>query len=344
MTTINTIRLDFHSGLFLSDEERTWGLRQRLNSLEKMKQIIPLSLQKEQGIALRLATTGACSIGVGIARASKIKIHELYELKKEKHGKIPEFFLTVEEISNIVFDEMIKIKHRHIDELLFAKYGFSTRDFARGYYQSGNKKIEIKDKEVVKGASEIITWSKRSSNTSKIMGNMAIVAGYDPRDGFRIFHLSLARHRCEPVPFVFQIDGSGADIGEVTYSDYINRKALSKRKGSIDPVEAIVTMLEGFIRADRMCIGVGGWPNITYVNGREKDNMKKIKEIEDERAKLAAEIVDAWMSDLLSKKICYRLVEDIVFNDIDFETVHSNMWKKTSNPRRLSRYLRGHKV
>lgn len=344
MTTINAIRLDFYSGLLLSDEERTWHLKQRLYSLEKMKNILPPSFQEEQEVYLRMGTTGTCSVSVEMGRMAKIKINQLYEEEKEKRGEIPENFFTIEDISRIVFSSMVELKHKHIDQLLRATYGFGTKDFIRGYYKSGDKKIEIKDKAVLKDAGDIITWTKKNPNTNKIMGNMAIIAGYEPKDGFRIFHLSLARHSCEPVPFVFQIDGSGGDIAEVPYSDYINNKTLSYRKGDIEPVEAMVTMLEGFIRAKRMCIGVGGWPNITYINGREKDRKRKVRVIDDDRAKLASEIVDAWQKELLSKQTCYKLVEDLVFKEKDFEKVQSEMWKKASNERLLSRYLRGHKV
>ncbi|HPZ06744.1 MAG TPA: hypothetical protein PL110_01405 [Candidatus Eremiobacteraeota bacterium] len=343
MTTINAFRLDDYSGLIITDEERTWHLRQKLNSIEKIKSFVPSEIQRNYGIAARLTSTGVCSVGAELVRGTKIKFQKMYEEEIEKIGEIPEFFLTIEEMCHVIFDYMVELKHRHIDDLLISKYGFDTKDFTRGYFMSCNKKVEIKDKEVIKGAEEIITWSRRTPETNKVFGNMAIVAGYDPKDGFRMFHLSLAKGRFEPVPFIFRMDGSGRDITEIRYNDYVNRKTFRKRRGSIDPVEAMVMMLEGFLQCRRIVIGVGGWPNIVYINGREKDNMKKMKEFDDYRAKLASEIVDAYEAELLSRKVCYDLIEELIFNDGDFESVHMKMWKCAENPRILSRFLRGHK-
>ena len=344
MTTINALRLDCYSGLMICDEERTWHLRQKLNSIEKIKSIIPPVIQMEQGIVVRLGTTGTCSIGAEILRGCRIKLRNMYNEKTEKIGKKPDFFLTIEEISHIIFDYMIEVKHRHVDELLLAKYGFITKDFIRGYYMSGAKKIEIKDKEIVKGAEEMITWSKKSSELNKILGNGAIVAGYDSKEGFRIFHLSLSKGRIEPVPFIFRIDGSGRDVSEIRYNDYMDRKSLRKRREDLDPVEAMVMMLEAFVHCRRIAIGVGGWPDIIYINGREKDNGKKVKDIDDERAKLAAEIIDACCTgEFFSRKTCYELIEELLFNDADFESIHLKMWRTVANPGLLSRFLRGHK-
>jgi len=344
VTTINALRLNYYSGIIITDEERTWHLRQRLNSIEKMKSIVPADIENEYDIFIRLATTGTCSFGTELLRESKKKIRSLYEKELEKRGKKPEKFLTLEDISHLIYENMMKLKHRHIDELLVGKYGFNTGDYTRGYYMSGDKKIEIKDKEVLKGAEEIITWSKRTPETNKVFGNMAIVAGYEPQEGFRIFHMSIARNTCEPVPFIFQIDGSGADIAETTYNNYASNMTFSARRGDIDPLEALVMMLRGFLEARRICIEVGGWPNILYINAKEKSKKKKVREFDDNRAKLASEIVDSYMSGLISRGSCYSLIEELIFNDGDFETLHLKFWKSSKNPLVLSRFLRGHKM
>ena len=342
MTTINAFRFNHYSGILITDEERTWHLRQKLNSIEKLKPVVPSDIAEEYNIFVRLATTGTCSVGVEIERETRKKIRALYEKEVKKRGKKPEKFLTVEEISNIVYEEMVNLKHKHIDNLLMGKYGFNTKDYIRGYYMAGNEKIEIKDKEIIKDAQEMITWSKRVSQTTKIFGNMALVAGYEPQEGFRIFHLSLARNRCEPVPYIFKIDGSGADISENTYNLYASNMPFSKRRGDVEPLPVLVMMIKAFLDARRICIGVGGWPNILYINGNDKE--KKVKEFDDNRAKLATEIVDAYMAELISKKNCYSLIDELILNDGDFEKVHKKFWKFAKDPVVLSRFLRGHKV
>ncbi|RJR12124.1 hypothetical protein C4588_02645 [Candidatus Parcubacteria bacterium] len=344
MTVINAIRFDDMSGAMVSDEERTLDMKRTLCSIDKIKHIIPERIQKEYGLTARFGTTGTCSVGSELKYGLLKDIDELYEKEIERLGRKPDKFKTLEDIAFMAFEKLLELKHKHVNEILTTRYGFDTKDLIRGYYMAGDEKIDIKDKEIIKAAEDIVTFTRRSTETDRIFINLGIIAGLDEQKGFQIFHLSLLNHTCEPVQSLFKSDGSGQDVSNIDFIDYIRNKKLSEKRGRIDPVEGMIQTIEATLHCHKMNIGIGGYLEIVYFDGREKDHMKKMKQFDDNRSKLACEIVDAFSADLISKDLTFKLIEDLLFKEENFEKVHEAMMKKSPNQKKLKRYLRGYKV
>ncbi|HPZ09799.1 MAG TPA: hypothetical protein PL110_17000 [Candidatus Eremiobacteraeota bacterium] len=344
MTVINAIKFDEHSGAIISDEERTLNMERKLCSIDKIKHIIPLRIQKEYGLVARMGTTGTCSVGSEIKYALLKELDDMYDKEIERFGKKPEQFKSLEDVAYLVFDKMVEIKQRHVDELLKTRYGFDRRDLIRGFYMSNDTRIDIKDKDIIKEAEEILTWKKRTTETDRIFINIGVVAGWDSKEGFQIYHLSLMENTCESVHSIFQSDGSGQDLSNVNFIDFIRNKTLTERRTKIDHLDGLINAIKATNHCHKMNIGIGGYLEIVYFNGQEKDNLKKMKQFDDNRSKLATEIVDAFTAGFLNKELTYELMGDLILNDEDFKTVYERMMKGTTNFKKLSRYLRGYKI
>src|SRR4030042_3145446 len=116
------------------------------------------------------------------------------------------------------------MKRTHIDETLIGRYGFNSNDFCRGFYTKNGEKYEINDTDIIGKVEEMMTWKKRGEESKPIFLNAGIIAGFAPREGFQIYHMSLIEFFCEPVETIFLADGSGRDTCNIIMAEYIRSK------------------------------------------------------------------------------------------------------------------------
>jgi hypothetical protein len=263
---------------------------------------------------------------------------------KNRAGGKPDKFITIAEVAKLAYEVITNLKHTHIDQEMEGRYGFRTRDFIQGRYEAGEKKVEIKDGDLVKKLDEMITWKVRSKAGYSVFLNSGIIAGYEPREGFRIFHLSMIEHLCEPVQQIFQADGSGRDLANVVFTEYANTLRVPERRGDVDRVEGMMSMIAALNSAGRHDIGVGGYWNIICFDGRRKKNADKMWLINDHRAKLASEVVKAQTHGLIPRDKAGDLVEALVFEGAEFGTVEEGLLKAAKDARAMVRFLRGYPV
>ena len=109
-------------------------------------------------------------------------------------------------------------------------------------------------------------------------------------------------------------------------------------------MDGLYAIIDAVNMATNNNLGVGGYYNIIWFNGRAKDNMKKMVEINDHRSKLASEIVSALSEDFISQDTAFKLVDELIYKGKSYEQVNEQLFKKTRDPKRLSRFLRGYKV
>ncbi len=342
MTSINALRFDEYSGACIFDEERGWndeGLKPR--TVEKMKEVTPPGIVDETGLVAVYGNTGTSTIGDELRYSIRKRIVAAYEKAKSLAGGKPETFLTVDEVGALAFEVITELKHTHIDQEMLGRYGFKTADFIQGRFEAEGKKAEIKDKDLVNKLHEMITWKARSKEGYSVFLNSGIIAGYEPGEGFRICNLSMIEHLVEPVQQFFQADGSGRDMANVVFSDFCNACRARDRRGRIDRVEGIMAMIAALNTAGRHDIGVGGYWNIICFDGRRKKHADKMWMINDHRAKLASEIVEAETHGLIPRDKAYGLIENLVFEGASFHEVEDGFLSAAADATSLVRFLRG---
>ncbi len=345
MTTINALKFDDYIGVMVCDEQRSWGSEDlKIYCAYKIRPCVPPAIQKEYGLVAAYGNTGTSTIGDELKFNIKQRIQEEFDKEVERLGKKPKQFKTIEELGAVMFDVIVKMKHEHINQELKGKYGLTTKDFCRGFYLKDGQKIDIADKDVIRQVDDLLTWKSRGELGRAVFLNGGIFAGYEPREGFRIFHYSMIEMYWTPVQGIFVADGSGCDTVNLKMADFAARKSVPERRGNIDPVEGLYAIIDAVNMATNNNLGVGGYYNIICFNGRAKDNMKKMVEINDHRSKLASEIVSACDEDFISQDAAFKLLDDVIYQGKPYESVNDQLFKKTRDPKRLGRFLRGYKV
>jgi hypothetical protein len=344
MTSINAVRFDEYSGILICDEQRSWNDDKiKIFSSDKIKPVTPERVQREQGIAVCYGNTGTSSVGDELKFTIKKRIGQEYEKLVDKLEEIPKHFKTIEELAQIAFDTQIQMKREHIDETFLGRYGFNSYDFIAGSYEKEKERIEIKDKDIVNSVHDSLLWKNRTGEMTAIFLNAGIFAGYEPKEGFGIYSLSLIDFSSEPVQEIFLADGSGKDQCTVVFAEYASSKILPERRTNIDRVEGLITAIKAVNKASWHNIGVGGYYNIILIDGR-KPNMERLVEISDHRSKLAAEIVLSHTNEFISYADTASLIEQMIYGSETFEDTHEKFMKKVKDPKKLKRFLRGYRL
>ncbi|MCK5685818.1 hypothetical protein KAJ27_16920 [bacterium] len=345
MTTINALKFDEYSGICICDEQRGWNPENmRIMSSDKIRPVVPQYIQQEFGLSAAYGNTGSSSIGDEIKYKLARLIDQEYQrrLNLNKKKKLEEF-MTVREIAEMAYQLMIDIKHQNVSDEILSKFGFTEEEFIQGFYVREGEKYEIKEKDVIEKVYQHMTWEKRGKESMPVFLNAAIVAGYDEKEGFSIYHLSQIEQFSRSVDKFFVTDGSGRDPTNLVFSEYLETLPATGRN-SIDRVEGLFTAIAAVQYACRRSIGVGGYAHIKYIDGRQKDRSKMMIDIEDSRAKLASELVAAGKSGLISHDHVLEMLDNLVYKNKSTKSVNEMMWKKTKDVKKLHRLLRGYKI
>ncbi|MHC4601131.1 MAG: hypothetical protein ACYS47_19220 [Planctomycetota bacterium] len=343
MTSINAIRFDEYSGALCCDEQRHWNPeRMKVFAVDKIRPIVPPELVARYRLAASYGNTGASTVGEELRFRIGKRVATEYRDALERTGEPPATFLAMEDVARLAFEEQTALKHRHIDQQLEGRWGFRTADLCRGHYRHGEEKIEIGAQEVAEAAEVLTTWKERKGDARPVFGNSGIVAGYATADGFRIFHFSMAEGFWTPADALFLALGSGLDTANLVFADFASGH-VPEGSGGIDRLEGALTILSAVNHAAKSNLGVGGYFNITLIDGREEDPARIFREINDHRSKLASEIVQALDGNLLSRGTAGELIEGLLFGEETFESTLKTFHGSGKGAKKLRRFLRGYR-
>ncbi len=341
MTSINALRFDGDSGVLVCDEQRHWNPeRMKIFAVDKIRPVVPEDLSARYGLAACYGNTGTSTIGEELRATIRRRVAGRYESEVERQGDPPETFLSMEEMARLVFEVQAALKRTHVDEQMRGRYGFSTADLCRGWYLRGEEKVEIGSPDIGEGAELLATWKDRKGDARPVFGNSGILGGYAPEDGFRLFRFSMAEGYWTPVEAAFIALGSGLDAANMVFAAYASTQ-VPEGSGRIDPVEGCMVALSAVNAAARNNLGVGGYFNITLIDGRARRPARLLREINDHRSRLCSEVVRAQEADLVSRKAAESLIEGILFKEETFEEGLERFHGTARSPRRLRAFLRG---
>ncbi|MHC5038285.1 MAG: hypothetical protein ACYTHM_13300, partial [Planctomycetota bacterium] len=213
MTSINAMRLNFHAGLMVCDEARYWNPEWMIfYTPEKVRSVVRPDISQEQDTYFFLGTTGTSSVGDEIIDRVEKAISSRYDAAKKAEGRVPESFLGTREIADLAFEVVTEIKRTHVDDFLKGRFGFTTEDLVRGSYRKGSgESVATEESKVVEEALKFVTFEGMPEEVRGIFGDSQVLAGYDPRDGFRIYYQTERMPVCEDVHEIFLAQGSGRD-------------------------------------------------------------------------------------------------------------------------------------
>ncbi|MBS1518538.1 MAG: hypothetical protein JSS91_10675 [Bacteroidetes bacterium] len=346
MTVINALKFNSHSGAMCCDEQTTLGSVRIMMSSDKIQNLIPEEIRKSIKIEAVYGGTGTTAIGDEVRRSVRQKLSDEFDRLEKKTNDMAKHFKTIDDIGNMGFESMMNVKHKHINDVVRGYFNFDTDDFNRGYYlNKDNEKTEINQKDLKDKVFDFMNW-KNSDDLDSIFLNAAIICGFDWREEFKIYKLSLkSEMNMEIAGSIFETVGSGSDSAQIIFSDYVSGKTLDERRHNIDRVEGIIQLIRATIAAAKYNMGVGGYFNIILFDAKEDDPSKRFFEVYDAKAKLATEIVYSYFSDFIDYKDAYDFINELIFKrEKNFEEVNSEFLKASKNPERMNRFLRGYKT
>lgn len=342
MTTINAIRFDEFSGAMVCDEQRGWNPENMIiNSADKMKSVIPADIMKETGVSAVYGNTGTSSIGDELKFNILKRVVSEYSLRKKQINFNPADFTDMDELAQWAFQAQTELKRGHINQTIEGRYGYSVNDFCRGTYTRDGKTIDITDKAAIDDIHSAITWKGRTGEMTSVFLNAGIIAGYDPKKGFRIYTLSMIEFGYWPVQEIFLTDGSGRDMASLKMTEFSNRKTMPERRGAINQLEGVFEMINAVNTACTHDIGCEGYLNIMIIDGK-KPAKDRLIQINDDRSKLATEIVRCHDARFLDKFKAMEMVEALVFGGAGWEDIDSQFWKESKNPDEMFAFLRNY--
>ena len=342
MTSINAIRFNHYSGACVCDESISTSGDMKMFVGDKIRPCIPKVIIENYGIVGAIGTTGSCALGDEIKHTFYHKMLVIYEKEIEKIGKKPDKFKTLEEMNDVLFNLVINIKNKLLNNHVKGLYGFSMEDLTRGYYEKDGTKIEIKDKDTIKEIIDIMLFKNTPHEHEYIFNNAGLFAGYDDVNGFQIYHFDLRDAYWHLVQACYLAEGSGRHSVDPRMYGFVENLTIEEKRTEIDPVFGIISMVSALNSASDHEIGVGGYFNITLIDGKKEFN-KRFMEINDDRSHLVAHIVRALDNDFISYDNTYILINSVLFKEEDFDKVYNDFWQVVKRPEELCRHFRGYK-
>lgn len=345
MTVVNALIFSKHSGAMCCDEQTTIGDVRKMMSSDKIQKIVPTRIREKSKLEAVYGGTGTTAIGDEIRKGIKERLNREFESRKGKRQK-NEQFVTIDEIFQIGYEEMTKVKHRHINDIISGYFNFDTNDYLQGYYQgTDGEKIEIGQKDLKEKVFDLINW-RNAGEVDSIFLNAAIIGGFDASGEFKICKMSIKTEMTlMKATSIFETVGSGSDSAQIIFSDYASNKTLEERRNHIDRVEGMIQLLRATNGAAKYNMGVGGYFNIVLFDGTEDEPDKRFVEIFDSSSKLASETVLAFYHDFISYENTCELIDEAVFKrSKSFDELNSAFLGASKDKQKMGRFLRGYKV
>lgn len=346
MTVINAMIFDKHSGAMCCDEQTSIGEVRKMMSSDKIQKIVPSKIRDNAKFEAVYGGTGTTAIGDEIRRGIKLRLSENFEKASVRSKESAESFVSMNELFQIAYEEMMKVKHRHIDDIVSGYFNFSTADYMQGFYKDlKDEKIEISQKDLKDKVYDLINW-KNAEEVDSIFLNAAIIAGFDSSGEFRICKLSMKTEMLLQIAdSVFETVGSGSDSAQLIFSDFAGNKTLNERRSHIDRVEGMIQLLRATNAAAKYNMGVGGYFNIVLFDSSKDDPAKRLFEVFDSKAKLASEVVIAYYNKFIDYDIAYELIDELIFKrQKPFEEMNARFINASTDKTKMLRFLRGYKI
>jgi len=343
MAVICALRFDDYSGAIAGDEAY-WFLRRRDSFFtEFLHQVLDEGASEKLGMTVAYGGTGNPSFQYEIARRTKQKTKELLAKLPLPEGQRPNLN-DVEEIGRILLGELHAVVHRRVDAALKLLYGFDTSDYTRGFFEANGARYDITQDSVKKLAKSWINSNDCAGGAKPIYENFGILIGYDKRFGFRGFHINGEKGVLATMSGGFDAIGPGKYASALEFAKFLNNKTLDQRRNGLDRIEGLAGLIAATQRAGEYYHEAGGNISVTIIDGRKPTHAERYREIHDDRARLAGELVTAWNWGQISKMVCYDLLDGLMFHAADIDGVEEQLFRRATDARKLEKILRGYKI
>ncbi|MBN1357093.1 hypothetical protein JXA40_12595 [bacterium] len=341
MALINLIRIDDRSGVLLADEEFWRRGTRRTLSLDNLQSLLPPEFCESTGMEAVIGIEGDPSVTHEAVLNVQKQLKRTVSDPASEGRKDP--IRSLKEIAQIAIREIDGLIRKRINDQLGFVYGFTVDDLNRGYFERDGERIEIKQEMIRSDALKWLKYDDKSAHTRSLFEISALIAGVDSRNGFHWYEWSGKAGNMFLGSGLFESIGKGSDAANLAFIDFFRNRGLKERRKGIKQEEALLALITALEAATRFNHEVGGYPQFVLITGEGKTHVQRYREYTGHGAKLAQEIVTAWVHGFIGKPAAMKLVKNLVLDDIDLDRVEAEFLKSTQNHREMEHFLRGYK-
>lgn len=337
MAVLNTLRINSKMAYIISDEEYITdrGFRRSYHS-NNITSILDRDLSDKLGMSFVAGFVGSSNFGMEYIQKFK---GILSKMEKENRDNFP---VNVLDLANMASDILTKLTKEKINSRLKYLYDFTMDDINRTYYLKNDKKIPIRQSEIIKKSLDII---KKNENSGAVKGLKEIdfvFIGYDREADISLYQISPDHCVLDQAPGFFHSIGAGADVSNLIYAEFAKKTPLEKRREGIDPIEGLMELFWTINQASQYNHKVGGYCHLCIID-KEAEAGKNIRMFSDHKPKIGSDIVKAYKDNWIKKEIAVDLMEKLFFGDLSFEKAEGELFRNASDPKGLDLFLRGYK-
>ncbi|MBN2384804.1 hypothetical protein JXQ70_18155 [bacterium] len=339
MSLVNFLRFSDTMGAIISDEEFwTPRFRRRLHT-DNLHSL----LDDEMSEAWKMEVAYG---GVGYPSVHREVVNQVRALLKQRlheNNEATPAPTQVKHVARLAFECMQQVIRRRIDQKLRFKFGFTTDDLNRGYYEENGKKVEIKNKEIKQAAQKIAAAKEKDALLKPAMEAKAAIFGYDSTYGMTGFFLDSEAGVLAYNYEGFEAIGTGKYASGMIFGLMFGAKTLAMRQAGFDPAEGVLELINSALAAKYHFKEVGGNLNFVIIKADEKKHALRYREIFDNDARLSAEIVQAYKWEELTRAAAINLLNQLLFSRKKWETVEKELFASVKNGIRFELLLRHYK-
>ncbi len=326
VTVITAMRFNKNEGAIITDTEASTVIRK----YKHVKKISGFTITGAVGqyAALVGGTGDLALIDETITNARRDVNQE-----REHLGSVEDFLSLFAESANATWRE-------HLDAHIYSKLGVRMQDFLTGRFSTIRTGACGPKGEEAQLAPYIL------NHIFGIVEGESPAAAELPSSSYimlTVDQINIGIHRadsnyCKPwrmsaIPYACA--GSGADLADATLADYVDKLGRD-HLDDIDPLTGLNMLIWATMRASNRNSGVGGVPQIGII----KEN--KIYDPEQERCKLASDIVRAGMNGFLPHEFHLHALERTLYDPkANPVRIYEDM-KKKSMRKNLDAHLHGY--
>lgn len=342
MGLVNSLKFDYYSGAVITDEEYFIGGRRRVLTADNLQFLLTDEMSDELGLEVIYGGAGNIAVTNQIIGDIKSELLRSYQYYK-KSGSTGKIFRTVEDVARLTLRIFQNYSRNYVNRKLNGLLGISIDDFNRGHFLKDGKKIEITEEKVISKAMDMILLKPDyMKDISEIEG---LIIGTDSQYGFNTFDFYGGMTHLYVSTSMYDSIGSGSTTTSLAFSDLINSLTLDERRNGVDKIFGMAELIRITNQTAVKNSEIGGYYDIIYLNGKQKDHAVRCIEIKGELSQFIKEAVTAFGYKFISKELCYALIDNYIFNQKKFDPVEADsaLFGNASDPGKLELVLRGYK-
>jgi len=339
MAIVTALRFTENSGGICVDQE-SWHIWRRKNWFtDHLYPLVPEKLADKFGIEVIYGGVGHPQYHYEVAQRAVPKIESFLADHDESSSEV-----TVESVGKCVLEAFQEVHFRRVSDKLQYLFGFDVNDYTSGTFQADGNAYEISQQAVRERAMNVFKGKETTGYSPLSPPVEACLIGTDQKYGYSAFALKeidgvLGFQSCW-----FESLGQGRDGAAIQFAKQMNAQFLETRREGIGQSDGLFFLLNAIAESMDHYGQNGGSIRLMILNGSGRSRTERIIDIQDDRARLAMEIVQAIRADLIAPDPAKKLLNQLVVSEISIVHAESQLFGMVEDPCLLGKLLRGYKI